>query len=314
MKYKHLNIYRLILVTILLFKGMSAFPQQGALMSHYMFNGLLMNPGYAGTKDYVCTTLLYRKQWAGLDGAPVTQAASIHGPLKKKKSGLGLYIIRDKIGVTSQTEIFGSYSYHIPLPNAKLSLGMQFGLNSFKSDIVNLKFWDPQDKVFNYNIYSNALPNVGFGAFYYQTLFYAGFSIPGLISYDPNEKFSVKKDTIIYRYSRRYLFTSGYVIETEGSLKWKPSILIKYEKNGPLQFDINMNVLINDIFWIGASYRNRDALVAIMEYQINRKFRFGYSYDFTISKLRTYESGSHELMIGYDFGYDVLKMKTPRYF
>ena len=128
------------------------------------------------------------------------------------------------------------------------------------------------------------------------------------------EKFSVKKDTIIYRYSRRYLFTSGYVIETEGSLKWKPSILIKYEKNGPLQFDINMNVLINDIFWIGASYRNRDAIVAVIEYQINRKFRFGYSYDFTISKLRTYESGSHELIIGYDFGYDVLKMKTPRYF
>ena len=122
MKYKNLNIYRFILVTILLFKGMSAFPQQGALMSHYMFNGLLLNPGYAGTKDYVCTTLLYRKQWAGLDGAPVTQAASIHGPLKKKKSGLGLYIIRDKIGVTSQTEIFGSYSYHIPLHNAKLSL------------------------------------------------------------------------------------------------------------------------------------------------------------------------------------------------
>ena len=75
-----------------------------------------------------------------------------------------------------------------------------------------------------------------------------------------------------------------------------------------------MNILINDIFWVGASYRNRDAIVAILEYQINRKLRLGYSYDYTISKLRTIESGSHEIMLGYDFGYDVLKMKTPRYF
>ena len=298
----------------MLLKGISAFPQQGALMSHYMFNGLLLNPGYAGTKDYVSTSLLYRKQWAGLEGAPETQSASIHGPLKKKKSGLGFYVFKDKIGVTSQTEIFGSFSYHLPLPNAKLSFGMQFGINSFKSDIVNLKFWDPQDKVFNYNTYSNTLPNVGFGAYYYQTLFYAGFSIPGLISYNPNEKFSVKKDTITYRYNRRYLFTSGYVIETEGAIKLKPSVLIKYERNSPLQIDINMNILINDIFWVGASYRNRDAIVAILEYQINRKLRLGYSYDYTISKLRTIESGSHEIMLGYDFGYDVLKMKTPRYF
>ena len=307
-------IYIAILTAILLFNSSVTIAQQSPLMSHYMFNGLLLNPAYAGSKDYVSTTMLYRKQWVGMEGAPTTQSVSIHGPVRSKKLGLGLYILRDKIGVTGETDVFGSVAYHLPLPKAKLSFGMQFGLNSYKSEIVNLKYWDPQDKVFNYNTYSNTLPNVGFGVYYYQSLFYAGFSIPGLISYNPEESFSVKRDTVLYRYNRRYLFTSGYVFETEGALKFKPSILVKYEKNSPVQFDLNLNVLINDIFWVGASFRNGDAIVALVEYQINRKFRVGYSYDYTLSKLRTYQSGSHEIMLGYDFGYDVLKMKTPRYF
>ena len=291
-----------------------SYAQQSPLMSHYMFNGLLLNPGYAGSKDYVSTTLLYRKQWVGLDGAPTTQSISIHGPIKNKKIGLGFYVMNDNIGVTGQTDIYGSFAYHLPLANAKLSFGLQVGMSSFKSDIVNLKVWDPIDKVFNYNTYSNTLPNAGFGLFFYKPLFYMGLSIPGLISYNPDEPFSIKSDTILYKYNRRYFFTTGYMIETERDIKLKPSLLLKYETNGPIQVDVNLNFLINDIFWVGASYRNNDAIVAIFEYQVNRKFRIGYSYDYTLSKLRTYQSGSHEVMLGYDFGYDVLKMKTPRYF
>ena len=310
MKY----IYKASLFIFLFFAADNSHAQQSQTMSHYMFNGLLLNPGYAGSKDYVSTTLLYRRQWVGLDGAPTTQSFSIHGPIKNKKLGLGFYVMNDKIGVTGQTDLYGSIAYHVPLSNAKLSFGLQIGLSSYKSDIVNLKVWDPVDKIFNYNTYSNTLPNAGFGVFYYQPLFYMGFSTPGLISYNPQERFSIKSDTVLFKYNRRYYFTSGYVIETEGDIKLKPSLLLKYENNAPLQFDLNLNMLINDIFWIGASYRSNDAVVAIFEYQVNRKFRIGYSYDYTLSKLRTYQSGSHELMLGYDFGYDVLKMKTPRYF
>ncbi|MEP7264281.1 MAG: type IX secretion system membrane protein PorP/SprF [Bacteroidota bacterium] len=302
------------ILLVLVATGSNMHAQQTPVQSHYMFNGLLLNPAYAGTKEYVSSAMMYRKQWVGLDGAPSTQTLSIHGPLKSKKVGLGLYLLKDKIGVTSETDLYGSFSYQLPMPDGKFSFGMQFGMNYFKSDLVNLRYWDPQDQVFIYNSYSNVLPNVGVGAYYYEPLFYAGFSVPSLISYNKNERFSVKSDTVIYQYNRRYLLTAGYVIETERDFKLKPSFLIKYEKGGPMQFDLNMNVLINDIFWVGASYRSSDAIVALIEYQVNRKFRIGYSYDYTLNKLRTYESGSHEIMIGYDFGYDVLKMKTPRYF
>lgn len=87
---------------------------------------------------------------------------------------------------------------------------------------------------------------------------------------------------------------------------------MKYASNAPLQYDLNLNVLISDIIWVGASYRSSDAITAILEYQVNKKLRVGYSYDYTLSE--SYSSGSHEIVIGYDFGFNVLKMKTPRYF
>lgn len=302
------------LLLLLLVCRTTVYSQQGPLMSHYMFNGLLLNPAYAGSKEYVSTTMLYRKQWAGIEGAPVTYNGSVHGLLKKKKLGLGALIQQDKIGVTKQTDFYGMLAYHLPVGLGKLSIGLQAGLSNFSSEVVNLTYWDPGDKVFAYNTFSNLLPNAGLGAYYYRDLFYAGISAPYLISYDPNESSSIETSVPVHRMTRRYYVTAGGVIETEKELKFKPSMLIRYESGAPLQYDLNLNMLINDIFWIGASYRSDESIIALFEYQISRKLRVGYSYDYTLGELGNYSSGSHELMIGYDFGFPVTKMKSPRYF
>lgn len=290
------------------------FGQQGPLVSHYMFNGLLLNPAYAGSKEYVSTTMMYRRQWAGIDGAPVTYSGSIHGLLKKKKLGIGAILQQDKIGVTKQTDLYGMLAYHLPLGVGKLSVGLQAGVSNFSSEVVKLTYWDPGDKVFDYNTFSNLLPNAGFGAYYYRDLFYAGISAPFLISYDPNDKIALDPNNPVHKQVRRYYVTAGGVIETEHELKFKPSCLIRYEDGAKLQYDVNLNVLINDIFWLGASYRSKEAVVALIEYQVSRKLRIGYSYDYTLGELGNYNSGSHEFMIGYDFGFPVTKMKSPRYF
>lgn len=305
-KYLYLLIFCLI--------TLSVRAQQTPLMSHYMFNGLLINPAYAGSKEYVSTTLLYRKQWAGLEGAPVTYNGSVHGLLKKKKFGLGALLQQDKIGVTKQTDFYGVLAYHLPVGMGKLSVGMQAGVSNYSSNVVDLTYWDPGDKVFAYNTFSNLLPNAGFGAYYYREMFYAGVSAPFLISYDPNESSSLESNTPVHRQVRRYFITAGGVIETESDLKIKPSLLIRYEANAKLEYDLNLNLLINDIFWIGASYRSEESIIALLEYQISRKFRVGYSYDYTLGPLGNYSSGSHEIMLGYDFGFPVTKMKSPRYF
>ncbi len=291
-----------------------ASAQQGPLLSHYMFNGLLLNPAYAGSKEYVSSTLLYRKQWAGIEGAPITNSGSVHGLLKKKKLGLGAIFQQDKIGVTKQTDMYAMLAYHLDLGMGKLSVGLQGGVSNFSSEVVKLTYWDPGDKVFEYNTFSSLLPNAGLGAYYYRELFYAGVSAPFLISYDPNDKGAIRPEIPVHQMVRRYYATIGGVIETETEIKFKPSMLLRYENGSKLQYDLNMNVLINDIFWIGASYRSDESIVALFEYQINRKFRVGYSYDYTLGILGSYSSGSHELMIGYDFGFPVTKMKSPRYF
>jgi type IX secretion system PorP/SprF family membrane protein len=303
-----------ILFMVLLCSLKLASAQQGPLLSHYMFNGLLLNPAYAGSKEYVSSTLLYRKQWAGIEGAPVTNSGSVHGLLKKKKLGLGAILQQDKIGVTKQTDMYAMLAYHLDLGMGKLSVGLQGGVSNFSSEVVKLTYWDPGDKVFEYNTFSSLLPNAGLGAYYYRELFYAGLSAPFLLSYDPNDKGAIRPEIPVHQMVRRYYATVGGVIETESEIKFKPSMLLRYENGSKLQYDLNMNVLINDIFWIGASYRSDESIVALFEYQINRKFRVGYSYDYTLGMLGSYTSGSHELMIGYDFGFPVTKMKSPRYF
>lgn len=304
----------LILAVMLLLGNSSVIAQQGATNSHYMFNQLLLNPAYAGSKEYVSTTLLYRRQWAGIEGAPVTYSGSVHGYLPKSKLGLGMYIQQDKIGVTSETDAYASIAYHLPMGAGRLSVGLQAGVSNFSSEVVKLSYWDPGDKVFDYNTFSSMLPNAGIGAYYYRPLFYAGISSPFVISYDKTRSGSIDPGVPVHHMVRRYNITAGGVIETERDLKFKPSFLVRFEPGGQMQYDLNLNVLINEIFWLGASYRGNDALVALVEYQVSKKLRLGYSYDYTLGDIGNYNSGSHEIMLGYDFGYPVMKMKSPRYF
>lgn len=304
---------KIIITLLLILPAFSIMAQQDALFSHYMFNGLYINPAYAGSKEFVSATLIARKQWSGFEGAPSTQIASLHAPLNNRKVGLGVVISNDKIGITNQTDFYGSYAYHIPMENGKLSLGLNAGFSYFKSKFSELNVWDTDDPVYETNSLSNVLPNFGAGAYYYSSKFYAGFSVPQILSYDPDQPFHVDVEKV-HKLSRHYYLTSGMILTTGGELKFRPSFLLKYAANAPLQYDINLNVLISDIIWIGGSYRSKDAVVLLLEYQVSKKLRVGYSYDMTLSEIRSYSSGSHEIVIGYDFGFNVLKMKTPRYF
>ena len=304
---------KILLIAVIGLLSWPAFSQQHPMLSQYMFNGLILNPAYAGSKDFVSTGLVYRKQWVDFDGAPETQTAYIHGPLKNKKIGLGFSLINDKIGVTNRTDAYGSYAYHIKSGKGKFAMGLQAGVSYYRAKLSDLIYWDKNDPVFAADIQSNLLPNAGVGIYYYERKFYAGLSVPHLLSYDPQKSLSFDIEKVPHQV-RHYFFSTGYVAEISEDVKIKPSVLVKYVADAPVAFDINCNILLANTFWIGASYRAGDAIVGIIEYQISPKLRLGYSYDATLSDIKDHSSGSHEIMIGYDFGYDIMKMKTPRYF
>jgi type IX secretion system PorP/SprF family membrane protein len=307
-----------LIIIIVFMSGLSSLKaQQDILVSQYMFNHLLLNPGYAGSKDYMMATLLYRKQWLDWKGAPETQVASLHGPLGLTNFGWGVLLSHDKIAVTDRTDAYLNAAYHLKVSEKmKLSLGLRAGGGYYTYKNSDLIYWDENDPAFAGDRASRFLPNVGAGAYLYTDKFYAGLSVPTIISYDPARSLSLNYTSgeVIPHQVRHYYATTGYAFEMNPDVVFRPSVLVKYVQNAPIETDINLNVLLGQLIWIGGSYRTGDSFVALLELQVSKKLRLGYSYDFTVTDVKDYSSGSHEIMLGYDFGYDIMKVKTPRYF
>lgn len=290
--------------------------QQDILVSQYMFNHLLLNPAYAGSKDYMMATLLYRKQWVDFKGAPTTQVASIHGPIGLSNLGWGALISHDKIGVTDRTDAYANVAYHLKVgKKMKLGVGLRAGGGFYSFKNSDLIYWDSNDPAFAGDKTSEFLPNVGAGAYLYGDKFYVGLSVPTIISYDSTKSLSLNMTgNAVPNQVRHYFATAGVALELSPNVVLKPSVLVKYVQNAPVEADFNVNVLLAQMLWLGASLRTNDSFVAIAEFQLTKQLRLGYSYDFTTTDVKNYSNGSHEIMLGYDFGYDIMKIKTPRYF
>jgi len=293
----------------------ASFGQQDAMMTQYMFNGLYLNPAYSGSHKFWESTLQYRNQWVNFEGAPRTSFLSVDGPVFLNTMGVGLTVSDDRLGVTHQTDVSGIYSYHIKTDEkSKLSFGVKAGFANYSSNVSDLKIWDKTEDLYISQGRNRMFPKFGFGAYYYREKFYAGISIPTLLAYDSERNFSLDLEkSSLYR--RHYIFTAGGVIKINDIVTLRPSTLIKYVANAPVQADLNFSVLLMQTIWLGASYRTDDAVVGIIEYQLNRSFRLGYSYDFTTSMLNRYSAGTHEIMLGFDFmKKDAIKTKNPRFF
>lgn len=287
--------------------------QQDPLLTQYMFNGLFLNPAYAGSHPYWSSTLTFRNQWVGLEGAPETGIAAVDGPLPNQNMGLGVVFFHDRIGVTRQNTMVFNYSYSIKTnSDSKLAFGINAGFSQYSAQLTDLTVWD-NDVVFQNDLTSKVLPKFGAGAYYYAEKYYVGLSIPTLFAYQSGVDFSLNLTNSSFL-RRHYLLTGGYVFDVAENIKLKPSVLGKYVQNTPFEVDINLSAIYKNAYWVGVSYRSKDAVAIILEYQTNLFFRIGYSYDITLTDLSNYSYGSHEIMLGIDFGKDLTKVKTPRFF
>jgi len=304
---------KIIFTTVLALSSLLLFAQQEVMVSQYMFNGLFINPAYAGSHKYFSASLLHRNQWVDFDGAPKTFLFALDGPIANEKMGLGFIVAHDQIGVTTQTDINANYAYHLKLGNGNLSFGLKGGVSNYSYKTEELKVWDDNDEVLVADQKNSFVPKFGGGIYYYSDRWYAGVSIPTLLAYQNDKDFNVNIDQSSFL-RKHFLINGGYVFELNDKLKLKPSTLIKYVKEAPVEVDINLSLFYDETIWFGISYRTSDAIIAIIEYQANKRFRVGYSYDFTLTEIGNYSTGSHEIMIGYDFGKDLINVKTPRFF
>ncbi len=300
---------RKILALFILFSvSIKVSAQQVATYAQYMFNGLAINPAYAGTHDALSASFLERFQNVGLKGAPQTETFSIHSPLVNKRVGLGLLIVHDKVAVTEQTGLSFIYAYRIPLnKNSILSLGVQGGAVWYKAGYTDLQLLQNPDYVFDQNV-RQVRPNVGAGIYYYNKLGYLGLSMPHMI----NNVFNTGGATVYQNVP--VILNGGYVFTLNRMLKLKPNFLLKVLDGKPVELDINANMLFDEVLWFGVSYKSSKTVAMLTELQLSDQFRFGYSYQITAGPLSVAELGSHEVMVNYRFKYFKKGIVTPRYF
>jgi len=277
------------------------------MYTHYMYNTLSINPGYAGSRDAMSFMGLARFQWVGLEGAPMTQTFQVHSPIAAGLAG-GISFVNDQIGPTSTTNLFVDLAYHFNLGKGhRLGIGIKGGLDFYNNNLSSLTLEQQNDPLFMQN-YSRILPNAGAGIYYHHTNFYLGFSIPKIIQHRVN---SSKADQL-----RHYFIIAGGYIPVTRNFDLKPTALVKIVEGAPVQGDITLEAVFAKRYSIGAMYRLLDGVGAILGVTIRENFRIGYSFDWPLTDInRTGQYGSHEVMLRYDLKFGKLsKIKSPRYF
>jgi len=299
-----------ILIFALMLTCYTGFAQQDAQYTQYMYNTININPAYAGSRGVMSIFGLHRTQWVGLDGAPVTNAFSINTPINNSNLGLGLSFVNDKIGPTNDNTISADLSYSIQASeDYKLSFGIKASGNVFNLDVNRLNPADANDpNLQNFN--SKFSPNFGAGVYLHSDKLYFGLSVPNFLQ---ESKYN-DNDVAVFQERMNFYVIGGYVFELSPSVKFKPAFLSKMVTGSPLQIDASANFLFFDKLMLGGAYRWDAAVSALAGFQVTDGLFIGYSYDMDTTRLRNYNSGSHEVFLRFELFNRVSKMVSPRFF
>ena len=305
-----------LLVLVLMFLSGISYAQQDAQFTQYMYNTINVNPAYAGSREAMSIFVLRRDQWVGMDGAPMTNTASIHTSFNESRVGLGVSIVNDKIGPSDENDISVDFSYTIKTSESyKLSFGLKGTANLLDVDFTKLKTYNPSDPRFQNNIDNKFSPNIGVGIYLHSEKTYFGFSIPKFLEtkhFDGTA--SNDASSFITQDRIHYYFIAGHVFDLNEEIKFKPSVLTKMVQGAPIQVDVSGNFLINQKFTAGVSYRWDAAVSAMVGFQINNSWFIGYGYDFDTTKLADYNSGSHEIFLRFELFTKEDRIISPRFF
>jgi type IX secretion system PorP/SprF family membrane protein len=292
--------------------------QQDPHFTQYMNNMSAVNPAYVtATPAILNFGSFYRSQWTGIEGAPKTLTLFAHTPINNKIE-TGLSLISDNIGdgTKKETNFFADFAYILQLNEKQnISFGVKAGFTTISTNFngFQLNSGDVStDKAFAENV-NETVPNIGVGAYYFTDNYYVGLSTPNLLSAEhikERKEISSLGTQKIHTY-----FTGGYVFDINEVFKLKPAFMAIFVTGAPVSVDLTANVLYNEKFEFGAAYRFNDSVSLLLNINVTPNLRIGYSYDYTVSNLSQFDSGSHEIGLLYNLdllgkGYD----KSPRFF
>lgn len=307
--------------------------QQLPQYSQYMQNMYVLNPAASSLYHDVDINLGFRQQWAGFDGAPQTYYASgtvnlgkipkadprlysipiSHRQMlarqrleRKNKHVVGGMAALDEYGAFQKSSFMVSYAFHKPIGDSYTiavgtSLGW-YGLRFAKDDVV---LENPNDRTYNDFILNGTRSNlfdINAGLYVYSDRAFLGYSVYQLAQ---NEmKLGNGNSPLNLSHAKlaiHHFATLGYSIPLSQNFNLVPSMLFKILGPAPLSFDTNLKAEFMDRYWIGLSYRNEDAVAILLGAEINDWMKFGYSYDYVTSEINNASSGSHELVLSFQF-------------
>jgi len=295
-----------LLVFVVLSVNLSA--QQDEHFTMYMFNLYQVNSAYVGTRETLFLTAMARTQWTGIDGAPTMQSFTANIPFSSKNIGLGFLAVNQNAGAHGSTRIMATFGYHFRLGNGHLSFGASAGTINNRFNWGKATFKDLADQVQSSGVENTYTANFNFASYFYTNTLYVGIQFDNI----NQSEFSTVPDGK----SRNYLnFNAviGKAFVLSKNVVFKPSALGRVTKSAFLA-ELNLSFLFKEVFWAGISVRSNSELSLILEVNIARRFRIGYSYDYGFGALNSFNSGSHELFLGYDIRINNRNMASPRYF
>jgi type IX secretion system PorP/SprF family membrane protein len=298
---------------MLLLAATAAYAQQEPQYTQYMYNTLTVNPAYTGSPGYLEATLQHRSQWVGIDGAPTTQAVTIHSPYSQDHDniGIGLSVVNDNLGPSNEVFADANFSYAIRFGNSsKLAFGLKAGARMLNIDWSKGRYYQEGDPLLNNNINNRINPTVGSGIYYYTDTWYAGVAVPNFLqnNYYDDVQESVVADRL------HYYAMAGYVFDISDNVKFKPAVLAKIVSGAPIVVDASANFLLQELVTLGASYRWDDSVSALAGVQVTPNIFAGYSYDYSVTELNKYNNGSHEIIVRFTLQPKSSRIKSPRFF
>lgn len=309
--------YRFLLFIIILFAPIILVAQNEPQFTQHRNNEIMFNPGAMGNANKINVALLARKQWYGFDGSPMTELLTADTYISKIYGSVGLTIYNDQLGEEQTQNLRAMYAYHVDITSQHLlTLGLGVGFINKSINGSNLVYEDITDQNALYSNVNKFSPDFTFGAELNSPQGYtAGLAATHLDR-------SVKGSSTLEN-PRHYYMYGKYTVEIDENINIIPYLLLKSTLY-TTQFELSaIGTFDRNTWWAGLAYRYQDALSLITGVNIERTglidqdLRVGYSYDFGVGGIRTYSSGSHEIMIIATFdGLNKTRVKprTPRLF
>jgi len=310
------RVLRSVSALTILASSFYGYGQNQLHMTNYMMHQPLFNSASMASYDNINGALICKRQWVGIEGAPVFQGMSLGFPLQNGKGFAGILVFNDKIGVNSRSDIALNYAHKFQVSDKQwLSFGMGFDLAFLQSDLSSVHTITENDPLFGSNTPTVVAPNANFGAYFFSEQYYLGFSMPRLlrnrVSANNNGYYS---STSLETPSIHYNFHAGRRFRLNEELNVLSSFLIKAVSGSPVQADLNLLLELRQRFGVGVSCRTTSMISAIVTYSIARSWSLGYTYDYNFNELSTFSKGSHEFMLIFNHKSDKenILIETPR--